>query len=72
VDLAASDYHARGRPWITQAREELRTAGGDGQDAALFERNPRHLLRGEPLEAVEPLAQHRSPWSRMRKYFRGR
>ena len=72
VDLAASDYHARGRPWITQAREELRAAGGSGQDAALFERNPRHLLRGEPLETVDPLVQHRGPWSRMRKYFRGR
>ena len=72
VDLAASDYHARGRPWITQAREELRSAGGDAQDAALFESNPRHLLRGEPLDAVEPLEQRRSAWNRMRKYFRGR
>ncbi len=72
VDLAASDYHARGRPWITQAREEVRMAGGDAQDEALFERNPRHLLRGEPLDAVDPLVQRRSAWSRMRKYFRGR
>ena len=71
VDLAASDYHARGRPWITQAREELRMAGGAAQEQALFESNPRHLLRGEPLDAVDPLAQRRSPWSRMRKYFRG-
>lgn len=72
VDLAASDYHARGRPWITQAREELRMAGGDAQDEALFERNPRHLLRGEELESVEPLVQRKGAWSRIRKYFRGR
>jgi protein-tyrosine phosphatase len=72
VDLAASDYHARGRPWITQAREELRMAGGDAQDEALFERNPRHLLRGEELESVDPLVQRRGAWSRIRKYFRGR
>jgi protein-tyrosine phosphatase len=72
VDLAASDYHARGRPWITQAREELRLAGGDAQDEALFERNPRHLLRGEELEPVGPLVQRKGAWSRIRKYFRGR
>jgi len=72
VDLAASDYHARGRPWITQAREELRMAGGDAQDEALFERNPRHLLRGEELESVDPLAHRKGAWSRIRKYFRGR
>ena len=47
-------------------------AGGGAQDEALFERNPRHLLRGEPLEAVDPLEQRRSAWGRMRKYFRGR
>jgi protein-tyrosine phosphatase len=72
VDLTASDFHARGRPWITQARDELRAAGGDAQDAALFETNPRHLLRGEPLDEVPPLEQRRSAWSRMRRYFRGR
>jgi protein-tyrosine phosphatase len=72
VDLAASDYHARGRPWITQAREELTSAGGASQERALFDLNPRHLLRGEPLVAVEPLEQRRGPLSRMRKFFRSR
>lgn len=72
VDLAASDYHARGRPWITQAREELTLAGGAAQEGALFDLNPRHLLRGEPLVAVEPLEQRRGPLNRMRKFFRGR
>jgi hypothetical protein len=47
-------------------------AGGDAQDEALFERNPRHLLRGEELESVDPLVQRRGAWSRIRKYFRGR
>jgi protein-tyrosine phosphatase len=72
VDLAASDYHARGRPWITQAREELAAAGGAAQDRILFDVNPRNLLRGEPLEPVEALALRQGPWSRMRKFFRGR
>ena len=72
VDLAASDYHARGRPWISQAREELAVAGGAAQDRLLFEVNPRNLLRGEPLEPVEALELRRGAWSRMRKFFRGR
>jgi protein-tyrosine phosphatase len=72
VDLAASDYHARGRPWITQAREEITAAGGAAQERLLFDRNPRSLLRGEPLEPVAALERNRGPWSRMRKFFRGR
>ena len=72
VDLAASDYHARGRPWITQARAELAAAGGAAQDRILFDINPRNLLRGEPLEPVEALELRQGPWSRMRKFFRGR
>jgi protein-tyrosine phosphatase len=72
VDLAASDYHARGRPWITQAREELTMVGGTGQDRALFDLNPRHVLRGEPLVPIDPLEPRRGPWSRMRRFFRDR
>lgn len=72
VDLAASDYHARGRPWITQAREEIGAAGGVAQARAMFERNPRHVLRGEELETVAPLEIARGVWSRMRRFFRER
>jgi protein-tyrosine phosphatase len=72
VDLAASDYHARGRPWITQAREEIAAAGGTAQERLLFDGNPRSLLRGDPLEPVEALERNRGPWGRMRKFFRGR
>jgi protein-tyrosine phosphatase len=72
VDLAASDYHARGRPWITQAREELIAAGGAEQDGAIFDLNPRHVLRGEPLVTVEPLEMRRGPFSRLRRFFRDR
>lgn len=72
VDLAASDYHARGRPWITQAREEITVAGGAAQERLLFDGNPRSLLRGEPLEPVAALERNQGPWSRMRKFFRGR
>lgn len=72
VDLAASDYHARGRPWITQAREEITAAGGAAQERLLFDGNPRSLLRGEPLEPVAALERNQGPWSRMRKFFRGR
>ena len=72
VDLAASDYHARGRPWIAQAREEITAAGGAAQERLLFDRNPRSLLRGEPLEPVAALERNQGPWSRMRKFFRGR
>lgn len=72
VDLAASDYHARGRPWITQAREEITASGGAAQERVLFDGNPRSLLRGEPLEPVAALERNQGPWSRMRKFFRGR
>ncbi|HET9333262.1 MAG TPA: CpsB/CapC family capsule biosynthesis tyrosine phosphatase [Gemmatimonadota bacterium] len=72
VDLAASDYHARGRPWITQAREEITAAGGAAQERLLFDGNPRSLLRGEPLEPVAALDRNQGPWSRMRRFFRGR
>ena len=72
VDLAASDFHARGRPWIRQAREEIVTAGGGAQDRLLFDVNPRNLLRGEPLEPVAALALRQNPWTRLRKFFRGR
>jgi protein-tyrosine phosphatase len=72
VDLAASDYHARGRPWITQAREEIAAAGGTAQERLLFDGNPRSLLRGQPLEPVAALERSRGPWGRMRKFFRGR
>ena len=72
MDLAASDFHARGRPWIGQAREEIVTAGGGSQDRLLFDVNPRNLLRGEPLEPVAALALRQNPWTRLRKFFRGR
>ena len=72
VDLAASDYHARGRPWITQAREEITASGGSTQERLLFDGNPRSVLRGEPLEPVAALERTRGPWGRMRRFFRGR
>jgi protein-tyrosine phosphatase len=72
ADLAASDYHARGRPWISQAREEVRAAGGIEQERALFDLNPRYVLRGEPLVALEPLDVRRGPWTRLRRFFRDR
>ena len=72
ADLAASDYHARGRPWIVQAREEVSAAGGVEQDRALFDLNPRHVLRGEPLVALEPLDVRRGAWTRLRRFFRDR
>ena len=72
ADLASSDYHARGRPWITQAREEIASVGGQAQEQAMFERNPRHVLRGEEIETVDPLVLNRGVWSRMTRFFRGR
>jgi protein-tyrosine phosphatase len=72
VDLAASDYHARGKPWITQARDELTSMGGAEQERALFDLNPRHVLRGESLVPIEPLKPRSGPWSRVRRFFRNR
>lgn len=72
ADLAASDYHARGRPWINQAREEIAAAGGQAQERAMFERNPRHVLRGEEIETVDPLVLNRGVWGRVRRFFRDR
>lgn len=72
IDIAASDYHARGRPWITQAMEEIASAGGEEQKRILFDRNPRHVLRGEGLEDVPTLALKRGVWGRVRRFFRPR
>lgn len=72
IDLAASDYHARGRPWITQAMDEIASAGGEEQRAVLFDRNPRHVLRGEGLDEVPALELRRGVWGRLRRFFRPR
>lgn len=72
VDLLASDYHARGKTWIPEARAALRERGGEKQDRALFAVNPRHVIDDEPLESVPPLpSKPVRRWSRLRGIFRG-
>ncbi len=65
VDYLASDYHARGRCAIADARAELLRRGGDEQSRLLMEVNPARLLQDEAPEVVPPLARRPSLWKRL-------
>lgn len=56
VDLLASDYHARGEPWILESIEALIEAGGQEQLHLLYRVNPARVLAGEPTVEVPPLS----------------
>lgn len=73
ADLLASDYHARGRYDVAEARASLEERGGAEAAHLLLEGNPARLLRDEELIAVPPLSRpRRSFWQRIRFYHRGR
>jgi len=72
VALLASDYHARGETWISEARSALAERGGEEQERLLWSVNPQHIVRSEPFEEVPPLARPaEGRWSRLRGIFRG-
>jgi protein-tyrosine phosphatase len=66
VSHLASDYHARGRLSIADARAALLERGGEEQARLLMERNPALLLKDEGPEEVPPLEPPRKPlWARI-------
>jgi protein-tyrosine phosphatase len=66
VSYLASDYHARGRLSIADARAALAERGGEEQARLLMERNPALLLEDEGPEEVPPLEPPRKPlWARI-------
>lgn len=60
-----SDYHARGRCHVADARALLEQRGGAEQALLAFEENPRRLLEGQPPLALAPLPPPRPLWKRM-------
>lgn len=65
ADFLASDYHARGRLSVAEARQRLEEAGAEEQARLLLEDNPRRLLADEALESVPPLETRRPFWRRL-------
>jgi protein-tyrosine phosphatase len=66
VSYLGSDYHARGRLSIADARAALVERGGEEQARLLMERNPALLLEDEAPEEVPPLEAPRKPlWARI-------
>jgi protein-tyrosine phosphatase len=66
ADYLSSDYHARGRCPISDARAILAERGGEEQAVLLMDRNPAHLLADGLPEPVPPLSRPRAPlWQRL-------
>jgi protein-tyrosine phosphatase len=63
--VMASDYHARGEPWLREAGEMLESAGGGEQARLLLETNPARLIRGENPLPVPPVSRRRTLWRRL-------
>jgi protein-tyrosine phosphatase len=72
VDFVCSDYHARGRPHVAEARAELERRGGAEQARLLTETNPARMLAGEAPHPVAALEEVVPMWSRMLGKLRGR
>jgi len=70
ADLIASDYHARGRPRLREARELIQGMGGGDQAELLMELNPARVAAGELPFPVPPLRQRRTLLSRILGVFR--
>ena len=58
----SSDYHARGRCAISEARETLIARGGGEQARMLMATNPERLLNDQPPLEVAPLTKKRAAW----------
>ncbi|HUF52038.1 MAG TPA: CpsB/CapC family capsule biosynthesis tyrosine phosphatase [Longimicrobiales bacterium] len=67
VDYLCSDYHARGRPAITSARNLLIELNGAEQAALLMSVNPRRMLNGEAPIPVPPWRPKQGVWERLRR-----
>ena len=65
ADYLSSDYHARGRLALAEARQALISRGGAEQAELLLETNAARLLAGEPPLPVPPLALPPPLWKRL-------
>jgi protein-tyrosine phosphatase len=70
VDFICSDYHARGVPATTSARQALTELDGAEHADLLLNVNPRRMLAGEAPLAVPPLHIETSLTARVRRWFR--
>ena len=71
IDCIASDYHARGAPELTPAREWLRSMGAESHAALLLDSNPARILEGQEPVPVPPLIPKEGLLSRMLTALRG-
>jgi protein-tyrosine phosphatase len=69
VDYISSDYHARGKCSVTQARERLIARLGASQVKTLSEENGERLLEGLDPIPLLPLSP-RSRWTRLMRVLR--
>ena len=67
ADYVCSDFHARGRPATTSARNLLSDNNGAEQADLLLGVNPRRMLNGEAPIPVPPWRPRRSIWTRLRQ-----
>lgn len=70
VDSFSSDYHARGRPRIRDARERLAALDGEEQAELLLVTNPSRIVRGELPLPVPPLLPRQRFWRKLTRVFR--
>lgn len=70
ADSFSSDYHARGRPRVRDARERLVALGGGEQAELLLVTNPSRIARGELPLPVPPLLPRRQFWRKLIGVFR--
>lgn len=71
IDCIASDYHARGVPYLAAARSWLESHGAASHAVLLMEVNPGRILDGEAPHAVPPLERRDGWMSRVLRAVRG-
>lgn len=69
VDLVASDYHARGAPYLSEERERLSAAGPEIADR-LLSGNPARVLAGRPTDPVPEIDLPEPRGGSRRRWFR--
>lgn len=65
ASYVSSDYHARGRLSVREARAEAESLAGEERARLLFETNAERLLAGKSPLDVPPLEEPRSFWGRL-------
>ena len=70
IDFMCSDFHARGRPAISSARQELTELGARELADLMMHVNPARMLSGQVPIPVPPLPGGRTLLQRMRRWLR--